>query len=264
MKVVLLTSNALRHKYIANSLAKYFDLRLIITEKKSPKIEETNFLSIEDEQFVKNHFKKRFESEKYYFNNYSTFPTQTPHLQVLHGDVNGQATFDEINVVNPDVIILFGTSIIKNHLLEKYPNKIINLHLGLSPYYKGSATNIFPILYKELECVGATIHIATSKVDGGSILHQLRPDIEQGDSIHDIGNKVILKSGKELPLIIKRFLNKDISISQQKIGGKVCRIKDLKPTVLKEIYNIFNKKLVEYYLLNINQRINNKPIIENL
>ena len=44
----------------------------------------------------------------------------------------------------------------KGKILKEFRSKIINAHLGLSPYYRGSGTNIFPFVNKEIEYVGVT------------------------------------------------------------------------------------------------------------
>ena len=43
-----------------------------------------------------------------------------------------------------------------NKLYPMILNKILNLHLGISPYYKGSGTNYFPLVNNEPQYVGAT------------------------------------------------------------------------------------------------------------
>ena len=49
-----------------------------------------------------------------------------------------------VKKINPDLILVYGTSIIKGAIIEQFRNKILNVHLGLSPYYRGSGTNYFP------------------------------------------------------------------------------------------------------------------------
>ena len=98
-----------------------------------------------------------------------------------------------------EYIILFGSSIIKPPLLEFFNKKIINIHLGLSPYYRGSGTNFWPLVNNEPECVGATIHLAVLKVDAGSILAQARPEsLSELDNSHDIGCKAIISGTKKM------------------------------------------------------------------
>jgi len=261
MRIVLLTSISLRHKYIAHMLSKELELCLVITEEKSSKIESTNNMSYADATFVTQHFKARQENEKKFFNEYKYFPNNVGILNLPHGEINNLDTFELIKKKDPDYIVLFGTSIIKDPIISAFPNKLINLHLGLSPYYKGSATNLFPIYFNDLAGVGATIHIATNKVDDGPVLHQMRPDIELGDTIHDIGNRTILKAGELLPLVInneKKFVEK---IDRK---GIVCKISDLSVEVLRKSYRNLENELIESYLLNKNKLCSKKPIIECL
>ena len=262
MKIVLLTSDSLRHKFIATEISKQLDLKSIVIEEKSDKIQDTSELNNENTEFISAHFEARNKSESIFFESYKEFPEEIPRLRIPHGNVNSLQVNDAINKITPDLIVLFGTSIIKEPLLGEYSGKIINLHLGLSPYYKGSATNLFPYFYKEPECVGATIHLATAKVDQGSILHQLRPDIEVNDDLHSIGNKSILKAGYMLPEILINYLKGKIIPKSQTSSGRICRIKDLTPDVLKTIYDNFEKEMIPEYLRNKKFRDGEKPIIE--
>ncbi|HET7361703.1 MAG TPA: formyltransferase family protein [Salinimicrobium sp.] len=262
MRVVLFTSNRLRHKYIAHKLVESLQMELIVAEDKSAKIEETSDLSKADAQFIEKHFAARTASETVFFGQYERFPPGTPLLQVPHSEINSDKVLLELEQINPEIIVLFGSSIIKKEILGRFPRKLINLHLGLSPYYKGSATNLFPFYFKEPECVGATIHVATSKVDGGGILHQLRPNMEIGDTLHDIGNKTIKQAGEQLPGILKNYSENKIEPLKQVDAGKLCKIKDLGPELLREIYRNFEAGMIGDYLKNKGKRDWKKPIIE--
>ncbi len=259
-KLVLLTSTSFRHKYIANQLAKCFNLALVITEEKSSKIESLDNLNNEESIFLNNHFKNRLLNEQKYFGDNLDFNKDINVVKVPHKSINSIETFKRIKKVNPDRIILFGTSIIKEPILSFFKGNIINLHLGLSPYYKGSATNLFPIKYNELDCIGATIHIATPKVDQGPILHQLRPDINGDEKIHDLGNKVILKSGIILPLVIRKNIDGEINGKTQIGKGRICKISDLNINVLKDVYKKIELGIVSDFLKNKKRTL--KPIIE--
>ncbi len=263
MKLVVLTSNSLRHKYIVSKLVDIFDVQLIISEEKSVEIEDTKKYNLADVNLVNEHFDKRNKSENKFFGDFKKFPSETCHLNIPHKEINSSFIFNVLNVINPDVIVLFGTSIIKKHILNKYQDRVINLHLGLSPYYKGSATNLFPFYYKQIECIGATIHIATENVDAGDIIHQYRPDINLNDDIHDIGNKVILKSGIELPKAIKSFFDENfVPVKQIPFESVICKIKEVTPDLLRVIYSNIETGIVETFLRNEESLINEKPIIK--
>jgi len=251
--------------FIAHALNDALNLQLIVTEEKSPRITSTDGLSPEDKNLIESHFKARDKSERLYFNNFKKFPRGVKHLSLKHNTINDLETYKLIASLKPDAIVLFGTSIIKNPLLSKYEGKIINLHLGLSPYYKGSGTNLWPLYHEEPECVGATIHLAVKKVDAGGILHQYRPDLTRKDTIHDIGNKVILKGGKILPYVLEQYLNESIiPVPQYNSGGRILKIADFTPEILRNTIQKLQNGMISEYIEKKSFLDAQKPIIDSM
>ena len=121
---------------------------------------------------------------------------------------------EKIIKLKPDFIVSYGCSLIRNKLIKKFNKKFINLHLGLSPYYKGSGTNFWPIANNEFQFLGATFMFIDDGVDSGPIIHQFRPLINVGDNIHTIGCKIIFQSVNELEKILLNF--KQIKSVRQK------------------------------------------------
>lgn len=248
---------------MAQCLVAGTDLQLIISEEKAASIENTDEVNEADARFIKDHFKSRSASEEKFFGN-TGFSESVLQIKLRHQEINSELVLGMLKEIQPDIIVLFGTSIIKDPILNAFPNKIINLHLGLSPYYKGSATNLFPLLYGQPQCMGATIHIAEKKVDSGKILHQLRPDISEDDNIHDAGNKVIKKVGEFLPETLELYFQGKIIPEVQKNMGRVCRISDLTPDKLRTIYDNLESGIFSEYLKE-KEKIDKKyPIISNL
>ena len=70
-----------------------------------------------------------------------------------------------------DIYIIFGCSFIKgwlaNFLIKK---KAINIHMGISPYYKGADCNFWAIYEGNTNLVGATIQYLSKDLDNGPIL----------------------------------------------------------------------------------------------
>ncbi len=267
MRIALFTSNHLRHTYIATQLNKQLDLAIIITEEKSKKIEDSSAYNAEDQQLLDAHFQDRAAAEEAFFGEYTHFPKEVPHIAMAFGKINSPETIAHLEAHKVDYILLFGTSIIKDVILEKYPNKVINLHLGLSPYYKGSGTNFFPIVNNEFACIGATIHLATRKVDAGGILHQLRlEELYEEDTIHTIGNRLIQKAGLAYPAIVKGFLEGGIQPVQQKeiADAKEYRIKDFTPDMIRKAHKVLANRGIMLYLEQLHSHKENKPIITAL
>lgn len=264
MRIALFTSTHLRHKYIATQLHEQLNLAVIITEEKSKKIEDSSEYNSEDQELLDTHFQDRAMAEEAFFGKYTDFPKEVPHIAVAFGKVNSQQTLEYLSDHKVDYILLFGTSIIKAIILEKYPNKVINLHLGLSPYYKGSGTNFFPIVNNEFACIGATIHLATQKVDAGGILHQLRLDeLYEEDTIHTLGSRLIQKAGFVYPIIVRGFLEGTIQPVQQKenAASKEYRIKDFTPDMIRKAHKVLANRGIMLYLEQSHSYKENKPII---
>lgn len=264
MNIALFTSNHLRHKYVANQLAEKLSVKLIICEEKSDKIENFSGCQEEDRQLLKKHFIERDKSEELFFGDYISLPTNIEVINLPFGHLNSKETVAILEKNRINLLLLFGTSLIKPLILDYFPERVINLHLGLSPYYKGSGTNFFPIVNKEFECIGATFHLATNQVDAGAILHQFRLDeLEENDTIHSIGNKVIFNAGRLYPKIVQDFISKKIKLHYQNPIDRFYeyRIKDFTPTSLRKALAILSNNGVGKYLKQQNDRVKSKPII---
>jgi folate-dependent phosphoribosylglycinamide formyltransferase PurN len=212
MRALILTSNSLRHKYFANKIAEKFNLKGIISEKKSNYYIEAKEKSL----FVKNHFALLTESEEYFFSEFHKFP-DVPILRLNKKEINSDQSIQWAKKINPEIVFLFGTVILSNLWLNQFP-VIINTHLGLSPFYKGSATLFWPFFNDEISCVGATIHLAEKNVDAGPILKRIKPDLEVGDDYYKINYKTIKKVIDILPGVTMDYIDGKIKGEQQVYG----------------------------------------------
>ena len=72
--------------------------------------------------------------------------------------------------LSSDIYIVFGASFIKGWLVDfLIKNKAINIHMGLSPYYRGSSCNFWAMYDNNPNYVGATIHYLSKGLDSGEI-----------------------------------------------------------------------------------------------
>ncbi|EDM49010.1 formyl transferase [Marinobacter algicola] len=91
----------------------------------------------------------------------------------------------------PDVIAVCGASILRADLLAIPEYGVLNLHGGLSQFYRGLFTTDWAIHNREPECVGATVHFVSEGVDDGDVVYQGRPRIEVGDHPNSLYEKVV-------------------------------------------------------------------------
>lgn len=83
-----------------------------------------------------------------------------------------------------DLGILYGTNIIKKEVFSIPRKGSINIHQGLTPFYRGGPS-IFWELFNDEKEVGVTVHFVASKVDTGDVILQrkfpLQYDFEKYD-----------------------------------------------------------------------------------
>jgi len=96
---------------------------------------------------------------------------EAPHIN--HPDV-----IKLIDECQPDLIAVFGTSLLKGELLEKGRLGIINLHGGLSPEYRGADCTFWALHNREPEKVGCTLHYINAGIDTGNIIAHVSPEIK--------------------------------------------------------------------------------------
>ena len=67
--------------------------------------------------------------------------------------------------------IVFGASYIKGWLCDYLvSNRAINIHIGMSPFYRGSSCNFWACFDENYEYVGATLHLLSVGLDSGKII----------------------------------------------------------------------------------------------
>ena len=118
---------------------------------------------------------------------------RAPSTVLPPGGCNDPAQIEAMRRRPPDVVLVFGTGLLKPPLIDAFPGRILNIHLGLSPYYRGAGTNFWPLVNGEPEYCGATIHFLDAGVDTGPIIAHVRPEMRASDGPHDIGNKTIVR-----------------------------------------------------------------------
>lgn len=247
MKIVIFTSNAIRHKYVANALAAHAEEALVVSEARP----HDAFPKTEAPSLIDKHFQLRYETEKKFFAGNDYF-VSTNTLPIIHREVNLPHVYGAVKKFSPDMAFVFGSWIIREPLLSLIPEeKFINLHLGMSPYYRGTATNFWPFINRELEYIGSTILHINAGIDTGDIIAHVQPRFEPGDTVHTVGCKVIQESVKMLLRVMAaaREGKKLPRIPQWKVENEhFYRAADFNEGILKQYYENLHAGIVDEYL----------------
>lgn len=245
MRAVVLTSTMRRHQYVANTLASRMDVACVWQEEKS--FEPLRYAATPDEEaIIARHFDARDASEDTYFAEHGQ--VSAPTRRVGPAGCNDAAEIDAMRALAPDVVLVFGTGLLRRPLIDTFPGRIINIHLGLSPYYRGAGTNFWPLVNGEPEYCGATIHFLDIGVDTGPIVAHVRPDVRAGDGPHDIGNRTIVAAAEALAAAALAHARTPLRGVPQAGGGRVYRRKDFSAAAVDRLYANFAEGMIEGYL----------------
>ena len=180
MKITLFTSNNLRHNYLVNLLSQNCDELFVVQESK------TVFTGINPGRYpVSKIIQNYFESVKIAQNKIF------PNSGIV--DLNNKCkvlplAFDDLNkctlkflspFLKSDLFIIFGSSYIKGELVDfLIKKKALNIHMGVSPYYKGTDCNFWALFDDNPHLVGSTIHLLSKGLDNGDILYHAMSNIK--------------------------------------------------------------------------------------
>ncbi|MFM8392989.1 MAG: formyl transferase [Acidobacteriota bacterium] len=262
-RVLLITAASRRHRYAARQLARDLNLIGVVSESKpgEPPLSDPHLAPAESAE-IRAHFKAREEAERRMLGDQIEFP-EVPRLAVGAGEVNNEETSAWVRQLAPDLLLLYGSSIIKPPLLATWEGRIINLHLGLSPYYRGSGTNFWPLVNRQPELVGATIHLATPQVDGGAILAQVRPLARPTDGAHELGVRTIIAGLEALADVADAAAaGRARAHGQDETVGQVYRLRDFNAAAVRTMRQHFATGMMEEYMAEMAARQRRYPIIE--
>lgn len=151
-----------------------------------------------------------------------------PAVCVSPKDYETRAEFNEelLKVVDgfeADLIVLAGfLVVIPEQMVERYRNRIINIHPSLIPSFCGTGFYGLKVheaaLAKGVKVVGATVHFVDEGTDTGAIILQKAVEVQQGDTPEVLQRRVMEQAEwKILPHAIDLIANGRVNI----VDGKV-------------------------------------------
>lgn len=248
MKAVLLTSTFPRHAWVASDLARRLDLVGVWQEAKTF-VPERYAASDNDERVIRDHFAGRDAAEARDFGDGEPQLAAGATRRVVAP--NACSSDEEVSrmlTLKPDVGLVFGTGILKGAVLDAFRGRLINIHLGLSPYYRGAGTNFWPLVNREPEFVGATIHYIDEGIDTGPMLAHVRPEMRADDGPHEIGNRTIVAASAALARAAALHVEGRLSPVAQTGEGRLYMRKHFNAAAVTQMYDHFRTGMIAEYL----------------
>ena len=248
MKIMWIGGNHPRHLHYLTAIHKNFGVaNIVLMQRENILPVPPPDISTHDRENFTRHFEGRDKAEKKYFSS-PTLPDIKTYL-ITDQELNTVKTAEYVKQANPDLVLLFGPGLVKDPLLSVLPANTINLHLGISPRYRGAATLFWPFYFLEPPYAGSTFHYIVLEPDAGEVIHQSAPVLSPDDGIHDVACKTVVQSAQdavELIRILKQ--GKKWKTHKQKGTGKNFLVSDFKPEHLRVNYDLFDDRMVQAYL----------------
>jgi methionyl-tRNA formyltransferase len=234
-KITLITGPGLNHRYFVNRLNREFPIeRVFIEEVTYPNFTASSQKHQEAWEWF---FRRRKEYEENTFADSESWTrkNQPKIIPIPTGQLNSTDTLEFLQAQQPEIIILFGSSLIGREIMECFPNRIINLHVGLSGEYRGSSCNFWPIYDGRLDCLGATLLKINAGIDTGEILAQETIEIEKGDTEQSLMGKPLIL-GMDLTLqVLRRWFKGNEAVLPLERNGKLFQKKDFTPEAISKV-----------------------------
>lgn len=206
-RVVLITGDDLEHRYTANKLASEIQLAAVVVDHgKKERLQKRikrlwrrytipELLSRMILAGLRSAWGDRAERERALTRRFGREACSAFNDASLLRHVSGINTQEGQQLVaslEPDVLLVFGTGIVGNKVLSLARRIALNLHTGISPYYRGCDCSFWPVHNEELWMLGATVHECTKDVDGGKIFGTVQANPEAGDGLFDIFARCVI------------------------------------------------------------------------
>lgn len=212
MKTVILTNGSKHGHEIIRQLKKEgISIECIIIEKKMIRKKEIKLLKskLGKASFIipiipfKNMIYRVFRKFKY---DDLTIKKLKEYCKIVYkvSNLNGKESETLLSSINPDLIVLGGSRIIKENILDIPKIGTLNAHPGILPYYRG--LDVIKWALYNGDKLGVTIHFVNSGIDTGEICTYKELELTDNISINAIKEQAIKVSAQ---LISKTVLKID-------------------------------------------------------
>ena len=233
MKIIIFTTNTPHHLYFVKNISKQHRISATILEKKILSPPFNTYHPFED---LRDEYEKieLLEGLNLEFDDFSK--------TIEHDNINDKECVKYISKQKPDVIVTFGTGIIKKAIIDKCPNGIINLHGGDPQQYRGLDSHLWAIYHKDFSQIKVSLHRLNEAIDDGDIIGQKSIQITKDLELYMLRSKNTKVCISLTLSALNKFSKKGLfQFTPQKSIG---RYYSFMPSVLKEtcLYN-FNSYL---------------------
>lgn len=244
-KILLITGTQNRHLSVAHQLVSTYNCDWITYNRKLVPQQDLDNLDKNHSSFLSTHLANLTQDEVSAIGKFSEqelvssvyIQPDSLYKATSREDLNSPEAQDFVSRSNYDLAVVYGSGIISNDLLKAINCRVVNIHGGISPYFKGSSTFLYALLLCQPELIGFTIHDIDSGIDSGNIYGHIFPDIllpsMTPTEVFAAAQKALFT---KIDSVVERVLKNELKPFPQSPYGRVFMERDFRIEMLYQIY----------------------------
>ena len=236
LRILILTGASPRHLYVANRLSEAGEVLAIVQETGSHWTWRKVLRMLRPDTTLRKvgrwlRDRKRYTGggeAKFFFGDGVPALDRADRVEAVP-HINHPRVLELAEELKPDLICVFGTSLIRGALLSAGRLGMVNLHGGLSPEYRGADCSFWALYNGEPEKLGCTLHFIDAGIDTGGLIAHVRPPIHPGDDELTLFWRAVRESAAVYAELLHRLGRGERFGTTQPGKGRLYQVKDRGP-----------------------------------
>ena len=242
MNIVFLTSEQMHQYYLINEVHKFQPVRKVFFQKRiakaarpgdrikrllNPFAVTARIRSVLEKILFRRERKleHRYEQRRFFPNGTSELNASIP-CEFVHS-FNDSDAVARVAAEEPDIIIVFGTEILRGAILNTARIAMLNIHRAIVPRYRGGGHPFWAFYHGDFDNIGTTVHVCVNQLDGGDIVGQGNYALGAYDRIYMLRYHTTMIALGILRKAIPRLIDGTIEYIHQGADGRTWRARDL-------------------------------------
>ncbi|MCP2167698.1 formyl transferase [Goodfellowiella coeruleoviolacea] len=235
LRVAILRADDHHHRYLESLLRGRFDVVFTAVEPGAAKVRRLlRRRRYRDYAYYKYHEYRRLLTGKDRYRR--EYFRHDPPLWSLARDavvvesINAREVAEGLATARPDVTVVIGCSILRRRVLAAAGPRIVNVHGGHLPDYRGNHCVFFALYNGEPDKVGVSIHHVSQGVDTGPLIEVVRPPVHGGETAEHLYCRAEKLALTRLVALLERVeQGEDLPAHPQEDRGRTYRTRDRGP-----------------------------------
>lgn len=188
LSVMILCGRSPRHLHVANVLARNCNCVGIVHERGREWTARKLWRTLKPASLARKAWRAVRDRSRYADGSEARFffgdrlpRLERPELVIEVPHINHPSLIERARRLRPDLVAVFGSSLLRGATLGMGRLGMVNLHGGLSPWYRGADCTFWALYNNEPARIGCTLHYIDAGIDTGRLIAHICPEVREGD-----------------------------------------------------------------------------------